>query len=842
MSDNDRKNPREIKQDHERHDPLDRLTRIFNPNKQSGNQNDQSSLQTDRSIPSAPKTSSYNDDFDLSFIEAELENSLKNDLFFDDQKEQWSLHTTGDESTSDSLPTAFFNRSEQNRFLPEEKHSSAVGQDEEKILDALSPLPIQKSQLPKKGMAPIHTDPFFEKRDLSERSENLFFDEADKYDNPRGSATESLEQDRRFSQTTLQQKNAPNTQRSHDGDQNFHNSPVNHPYKVSADQENRTTEYYSDLSPSFPDTNVFPSSSDFVSERRGTAKSKMTTGFPSPLDSTQINKQSDLEGFSRESHTTNYPHFYEEEFSKQETYAKKTPEYYGTQAKYAINTENIPAQNNEKEIPYNQSNLNYMHSTPQTLDTENEEVFFAHSTAHRGDAPPPSVDTYKFAEEVVEKTGPIMVPEVPYEAPEYGVLTDDLKEEFSDVLNVGNVPREDFSRQQQENNEIFNEIFHQTMENPKEDVYRNSQDQNASYFPTKNMEYHSPKENPLYRSTDEISTHGSNTPSFKNFIVGKTFVRSVIFLTLVTVGFFGYFHFFMPSQKNENSPIIYADDRPFKFKQKTSESKNDVAHNLDIYRQTTGQDKKQENTQQSLIDDSEQPEDLMGLNQQKPTSFSSSSFNQSDVEDAVTEAINHTVPTREVQTVIVNKDGTVVLAPRHYTEKKTTNKPEKMIDQTAVDQPQDFFSVSSYNSDVDDKETEHTFASDIDKIITESTSTPHVEEKVIPLSLHAERNSELQRHANPLPPSPDRIATQNSEDYYVQLASQPTHALARDSLKSIKSKFGFLIGARPLNIQSALIPGKGTYYRVRIRMQNRNDAISLCEDIKNSGGNCFVTR
>ncbi|MDD9334243.1 MAG: SPOR domain-containing protein, partial [Bartonella sp.] len=50
------------------------------------------------------------------------------------------------------------------------------------------------------------------------------------------------------------------------------------------------------------------------------------------------------------------------------------------------------------------------------------------------------------------------------------------------------------------------------------------------------------------------------------------------------------------------------------------------------------------------------------------------------------------------------------------------------------------------------------------------------------------------------------------------------------------------IGPRPLNIQSALISGKGTYYRVRIQTQNRNEAINLCEDIKSSGGSCFITR
>lgn len=814
MSDNDRKNPREIKQDHEHHDPLERLTRIFNPNKQSGHQNDQSSSSADQSISHTPQTSSYEDDFDLSFLEAELENNLTNDL--------------------PNGSTAFFNQSEQNNFSSEELYSSAMNHDEEQILDELSPLPIPKNQSSQKRTAPISTDPFFEKSNSSTQSENFFFDEADKHNN--GEITpESIEQTSRFAQTVSQQRDTP-IQQNYDDNQSFHNTPINHPYKVSADQKNWATEYYTNVSSS-TEPNIFPSSADLTSEKKD---NETTSSFPSPLDSTQMGKQSYSEGFSQEHYATDYPQFYEEEPAKQEIYSEKTSKYRATQGQHINSAENNSEQNN-KEASY-QSNLNGTHVSSETLNTKQRESFFAHNYTHR-DTPPPNVDTYKFAEEMVEKTGPIMVPEVPYEAPEYDVPTDDLKEEFSDIFNVGNVSAENFSRQKQKN-EVFNEIFHHPMDIPKEDAYTNSQDQNANYFPTNNMGYHPSfsTENPLYKGIDEVPTHASPPPPVKSSILGKTLTKSIVLLILITIGFFSYFHFFMPSQKNGNLPIIHADNTPFKFKQETTETKNDVAHNLDIYKQTTEQNEKQENAQQSLIDNSEQPENLTELNQQESTSFSSSSLDESDVEDAVTEAINHTVPTREVQTVIVNQDGTVVLAPMNHTERKTSDKPEETIDQTPVDQSQDFSPVSSQESDINNKETEHNFTSAIDKIIAESTSPSKIEGKVIPLPSYAERNSERQKHADSRATSPNHIATQNAESYYVQLASQPTHALAKDSLKTIKSRFGFLIGARPLNIQSALIPGKGTYYRIRIQTQNRNDAINLCEDIKNSGGNCFITR
>ncbi|VEJ45486.1 SPOR domain-containing protein [Bartonella vinsonii] len=824
MSDNDRKNSREIKQDHEHNDPLERLTRIFNPNKQSGHQNDQSSLQTDQSIPHAPKASSYEDDFDLSFLEAEFENNLTNDL--------------PNEPTSNAGPTAFFNKLGQNNFSSEELHSSALNHDEEQILDELSPLPIPKNQSSQKKTPPISADPFFEKSNFSAQSENFFFDEADKHDN-REITPEPLEKETsRFAQTISQQRNTP-IQQKYDDNQSFHDTSINHPYKVSADQENWATEYYNNVSSS-TDTNIFSSSSDLILEKKDIAKNETVSGFPSSFNSTQMDSQSSLEGVSQERYTADYPQFYEEESAKQEAYAGTTPEYADAQNQYINSAENNSKQNN-KEMSY-QNNLNDMHASSAPLSTKQRESFFAHNYTHRDTPPPPNVDTYKFAEEIVEKTGPIMVPEVPYEAPEYDVPTDDLKEEFADIFNVGNVSAENFSRQQQ--SEVLNEIFHQTMGFPKEDAYTNSQDQNANYVPTNNIEYNSSfsTENALYKGIDEIPTHASPPPPVKSSLVGKTLTKTIVLFILITMGFFSYSHFFMPSQKNGNVPIIHADNTPFKFKQETTETKNDVAHNLDIYKQTTEQNEKQENTQQSLIDNSEQPENLTELNQQESTSFSSSSLQKSDVEDAVTEAINHTIPTREVQTVIVNQDGTVVLAPMHQTERKTTDEPEETTDQTTGDQSQDFSPISSQDSDINNKETEHNFTSAIDKIIAESTSPSKIEGKVIPLPSYAERNSERQRHADSRTTSPNRVVTQNAESYYVQLASQPTHALAKDSLKNIKSRFGFLIGTRPLNIQSALIPGKGTYYRVRIQTQNRNDAVSLCEDIKSSGGNCFITR
>ncbi|GAA4661802.1 SPOR domain-containing protein [Bartonella pachyuromydis] len=837
MSDNDRKNPHEMKQNHEHHDPLERLARIFNPHKQSESQNDQSPIRTNQAmshsskVRPSPENSSY-DDFDLSFLEAELENNLTNDLPFNEQKKQWDLHTTTDEKTSDVASTSSFNHLERKGFLPKEEKSLPMSHDEEQILDALSPLPIPQNQSPQKKATS------FEKSDFSTQSESSLFDKADRQASQRN-ITDPREQTVRFSPSASPQESAANIQRNDNDDQSFYDSFIQHPYKVSTYEENQIKEYHTDVSSS--STNRFFSSSHLSAEKEDTKKNETMRNFSSPLDVTQISEHSDLKDSLQEHHMTNYPKFFEEETSQQETYAEKNLKYHNVQTEY-INIAENSEQNNKKEGLYNQNNLNDIGSPSEPLTTRQIGGFSTHNYTHKN-TPPPNIDTYKFAEEIVEKTGPIMVPEIPYNAPEYNIPTDGLKEEFADVLNVGHVLEESFSRQQQQN-EVFNEIFHQTMQNPRDDAYTNFQNQNPDSFPLDNMEYNSSSftEKHSYKGIDKTSAHASTPPPVKNFIVGKTLTKSAILLILIVIGFVGYSHFFTPSQKNGNTPIIRADNTPFKFKQESTETKDDIAHNLDVYKQTTDQNEKQENTQQFLIDDSEQPKDLTEVNQQETTDSVSPSFTESDVDDAVTEAVNHTIPTREVQTVIVNQDGTVLLTPKNSAEEKNTDEPKETNGQTTVEQFQDSSPTVSHKSEINNKETEDKLMGDIDKIIAENTFHSDIEEKTIPVPSHAEKNLQLQTHTASHPTLSNQISRQNSESYYVQLASQPTHALAVDSLKKMKSRFEALIGVRPVNIQSAFIPGKGTYYRVRIQTQNRNDAISLCENIKNYGGSCFITR
>jgi cell division septation protein DedD len=93
-------------------------------------------------------------------------------------------------------------------------------------------------------------------------------------------------------------------------------------------------------------------------------------------------------------------------------------------------------------------------------------------------------------------------------------------------------------------------------------------------------------------------------------------------------------------------------------------------------------------------------------------------------------------------------------------------------------------------------------------------------------------------------PATDGIADapRVGEGFYVQISSQPSEAAARDSLSSLTRRFAGQIGSRGVGIRTAEIPGKGTFYRVRVAAETRDEAVQLCETLKSAGGSCFVTR
>jgi SPOR domain len=78
--------------------------------------------------------------------------------------------------------------------------------------------------------------------------------------------------------------------------------------------------------------------------------------------------------------------------------------------------------------------------------------------------------------------------------------------------------------------------------------------------------------------------------------------------------------------------------------------------------------------------------------------------------------------------------------------------------------------------------------------------------------------------------------------YVIQIASAPSPDAAQATWASLNRKFGSVLGGRSVKIQKADIPGKGTFYRVRIAAGSKKDAAALCARYKSAGGQCLVAK
>lgn len=81
-----------------------------------------------------------------------------------------------------------------------------------------------------------------------------------------------------------------------------------------------------------------------------------------------------------------------------------------------------------------------------------------------------------------------------------------------------------------------------------------------------------------------------------------------------------------------------------------------------------------------------------------------------------------------------------------------------------------------------------------------------------------------------------------SGTYGIQIASLPSEADAQASIPKMASKFGGVLGGRQIGIRQANIPNKGTYYRLRVDVGTKEEAVALCAKLKAAGGSCLVSK
>ncbi len=206
---------------------------------------------------------------------------------------------------------------------------------------------------------------------------------------------------------------------------------------------------------------------------------------------------------------------------------------------------------------------------------------------------------------------------------------------------------------------------------------------------------------------------------------------------------------------------------------------------------------------------------------------------------------------KEVRTVVVRPDGTIVTANSGDAANtaQTPSVDKELLNQTPSEQAMN----STFNNGID----QGALLQGTDANAANTTSDfPLPRSKpaeLVALQKAAEAqqpavNSPTQlapqsAPAQPVAPRPV-VQTNNGSTggYTVQVTSQRTPDQARASFANIQARLPILSGYQP-DIKEANLGDRGTFYRVRVgSFGDRAGATAFCQSIKNAGGDCLVAR
>ena len=496
----------------------------------------------------------------------------------------------------------------------------------------------------------------------------------------------------------------------------------------------------------------------------------------------------------------------------------------------------------------------------------------AHATDKNGNFPP-DVDTYKFADEIVETTEQIDVPDVPYPAEETAPHVDALEDEFADVFSVGK--KQEPVENKNVHNEFFDDAYAQSGYDQTQPQYLSEEEQAAAQQYAAAHPYAAARQPyddyPDYTqdpyNENVVQTGYATRQPQKSF--GRRLAIGGVALVILAGGGYALNKFFSSSQESGESQVIHADNAPYKVQAENTNNESNTSNNQDVYNHASGAENAPEGEQNKLVDKSENPEDITALNDQIPQDNNGAYGDTSSVDDAIAASQSHTVPTREVQSVVVNPDGTIV--PQSTPNNATDNNNNSATDSNSNNNQTASNNGAANNADNSNSTETAKEESELSKIITDDAHNEAAKSQAASpaqsndsaktqtstaaqaIDANAKKNIETaakRAETAKIPVTPTTTTQQPAKQvattsvgaggYYVQIASQPTQESAMVAMNKAKKQYGALFGSLPVNIQPAEIPGKGTYYRVRVQVGPRDSAINLCNRVKSQNGACFV--
>lgn len=575
----------------------------------------------------------------------------------------------------------------------------------------------------------------------------------------------------------------------------------------------------------------------------------------------------------------NFSEAIERELSAQSYFAwekdKVQPEEAGEEAQaenffsdqdfdFSVDETASTASTREAEAP-----LTFAHAISED---ERKPAPFPHYAAQRSSftAPAPDVATISVSEAKVEQTQPLDLPEVPYyDEPENAGLNQ-LEAEFADVFSAISV---------EETQPTVNDAA-ASADRAFEDIFRESY---ADFAPSASTagaaagiaagaaaaglagRRQADAQTSSSGSQDDFYNHwadGNNgadnaAPKSAPYAMGEDLGaaaeayrerpvrgrRGMLLATaagvLVLIGGIAY-HFIGGGITSGDPVIIRSDNQPVKMQPENPGGATVPNQDKAVYERVAGTIP-QNPEQKSLVSAQEDPVDLAANEDE---------FGSIDEErnDTIT-ATNNNAPAEEapliasrpVQTMVVRPDGTIVPnpveAPRPVTP--VAPEPEELTPENIIESapltPADVINAPANNTQTNAPVAQP-------RPVETQTFTPPAQAPVAP-SRPAQQPTTVVGTATPQAPAVNEApAAPAAGGYYIQIASQPSAELAQKSFATMGQKYASVIGGRAVDIRKADIPGKGTYYRVRIAAGSKADANALCERFKNAGGSCFVTQ
>ncbi|WFU10409.1 SPOR domain-containing protein [Rhizobium sp. CB3090] len=230
------------------------------------------------------------------------------------------------------------------------------------------------------------------------------------------------------------------------------------------------------------------------------------------------------------------------------------------------------------------------------------------------------------------------------------------------------------------------------------------------------------------------------------------------------------------------------------------------------------------------------------------------------------------VSPRKVRTMIVKPDGSLVAREEPAVDNTTTAASPASTPKTPAAKPPVGNQVASADlrpstTDTQASQPAAAQSDDGDSASAESTPIRVVKTTPVPTSRPTQQpakapaaavatNNAAAAHPAPAQPKPQQVASASPAAtqvapaasasaggaYGVQIASLPSEADAQKSQANLKTKFASVIGGHPLEIRKADIPGKGTYYRVRVVAGSKDEAAEICQRYRAAGGTCLISK